>query len=38
MEIDSSGNMITEKQNLPLNFKVQITEQNKDFFEKNIIF
>ncbi len=38
MEIDSSGNIITEKQNLPLNFKIQITEQNKDFFEKNIIF
>lgn len=38
MEIDSSGNVITEQKNLPLNFKVQITEQNKDFFENNIVF
>lgn len=38
MEIDSNGNLISEQKNLPLNFKVQITEQNKDFFENNIVF
>ncbi|AHB41745.1 hypothetical protein P148_SR1C00001G0958 [candidate division SR1 bacterium RAAC1_SR1_1] len=38
MEINNSGTIITEKHNLPLNFKVEITEQNKEFFEDNIIF
>lgn len=38
MEITNSWTVITEKQNLPLNFKIEVTEQNKDFFENNIVF
>lgn len=38
MEITTNGEILSEQKNLPLNFKVQITEQNKDFFENNILF
>lgn len=38
MEITTNGEILSDQKNLPLNFKVQVTEQNKAFFEDNILF
>jgi hypothetical protein len=38
MEITTNGEILSEQKNLPLNFSAEINEQNKAFFEDNILF